>query len=334
MKYFINVQGGTGLNIALASVLTQIKSKHDDAYFAVMSPYSDIFECCKAVDAVYKPNEARDFIFDAYKEDAKLVMNRLYDMDGFIKKRLNYESAWYELLGFDYDTDCKDGMNVTAAFDTSKFRQAENAANIWKQIKSKFKDFIIVQWTGGQSPLVQVPPTADNKPDWSKVPYNYDNEPLKRHYPIEKAQEFCDLFAKEHPETAIIAFQLPNEPTPNNDHIVRFTAPYLTYYELAKLPECKGVVAIDSSLQHLCAGVTKEVIIWGHSSLDETKDESQCLLPFGYNYNCNIIQKCRRNDILFFSMLGPSGARITYIEPKELLTKVDEWLYDKRKVNE
>lgn len=313
-KFYINVAMGTGANIALASILTKIKEDHPGEYwFAVMSPYFDIFECCKAVDAVYKPQEARDFIFDANSDkDAELVMHRPYDMDGFIKKELNYQSAWYKLLHI--EDEAPKVMNVKAAFDTSKFNQAAVAKNVLTEIKKKgFKYFVIMQFTGGQSPLVQVPPkTAENGqqvPDWSKVQYNYENEPLKRHYPIEKAQEFVDKFAAEYPETAIILYQLPNEPAPQNKNIIQMTIPYLAYEELSKLPECDGIVAIDSSLQHLVAGNTKGVILWAHSLPEH----------FGYQSYVNIIQDCRRDDILYFSMLGPSGARVKYIEPDDLL---------------
>lgn len=325
-KFYINVAMGTGANIALASILTKIKEDHPGEYwFAVMSPYSDIFECCKAVDAVYKPQEARDFIFDANNDkDAELVMHRPYDMDGFIKKELNYQSAWYKLLHI--EDEAPKVMNVKATFDTSKFNQAAVAKNVLTEIKKRgFKYFVIMQFTGGQSPLVQVPPkTAENGqqvPDWSKVQYNYENEPLKRHYPIEKAQEFVDKFAAEYPETAIILYQLPNEPAPQNKNIVQMTIPYLAYWELSKLPECEGVVAIDSSLQHLIAGACKAVIIWAHSINAETNGKI-IYNNFGYGFNTNVVQPCRRDDVLFFSLLGPSGARVQYIEPDELLNIV------------
>jgi hypothetical protein len=172
-----------------------------------------------------------------------------------------------------------------------------------------------MQFYGGQSPLVQVPMTQDGKQDWSKVPYNGDNEPLQRHYPREKAAEFVKKFQEAHPETAVVMFQLPNEPA--YDNTFRFVIPYLTYYELAKVPECRGVIAIDSCLHHLIAGITKTVVLWGHS-LD---------YAFGYTHQTNIIQKCRRDDIIYMSLLGPSAAKIHYIEPEKLLGIVDDKLY-------
>jgi hypothetical protein len=50
----------------------------------VLSPYFDMFECCEAIDYVYKPHETRDFIFDAKHDDAKLICERMYDSGDFI----------------------------------------------------------------------------------------------------------------------------------------------------------------------------------------------------------------------------------------------------------
>ena len=195
-----------------------------------------------------------------------------------------------------------------------------------KQIKEAgFDDFVIMQFSGGQSPLVNVPigerkkedGTKEQFQDWSKVPYNYENEPLKRHYPIDLAKKFVELFQAAHPKTAVILYQLPNEPYSFNNTF-RFVLPYLTYYELAKLPECTGTVSIDSSLHHIIAGVTKSVVIWAHS----------LPLSFGYEYNKNVIQDCRRDDILYFSALGPSGAAVKYIKPEYLLKEVDDYLFN------
>ena len=327
-KFYINCQGGTGLHIALASFITAIKKERPGEYeFYVCSPYFDVFEACPSVDGVYKPNELKDLIFDAEANDGELILHRLYDMDGFIKKQLNYSEAWAKLMGIDWK-DTEDGTRAKSVLEpVKKYPYLKGQIDqIKAAVKQKgFEDFVIMQFTGGQSPLVQVPPKVVKNeqgqdiqvPDWSRVPYNYDNEPLKRHYPIEKAQEFVDLFAKEHPKTAIILYQLPNEPMPRNNNTLNFTVPYLAYYELAK--ESKGVVTIDSSLQHLVAGTCKTVVIWGHS-----KPKS-----FGYSFNKNIEQPCRTDDLLYFSALGPSGAKVNYIKQEDLLEEVNKYIFNK-----
>ena len=187
---------------------------------------------------------------------------------------------------------------------------------ILEDIKSKgFDDFILVQFWGGQTPLVEVPNN-----DWSKVPYDYQNEPLKRHYPIEKAQEFVNLYRMRNPKTAIIQYSLPNEP--RLEGVFNYTIPYLVYYELSK--KAKEAICIDSSLQHLISGNCPLTVLWGHS------------LPtnFGYTCNNNIIQECRRDDILYFTALGASGAKINYIEPNDLIEKITNKNIKENKSNE
>ena len=74
-KYFINVQGGTGLNVSLTQVISELTEKNPDYYeFNVMSPYSDLYQCCNGVSNVYTPNQAREFLFDAKAENAEIVL--------------------------------------------------------------------------------------------------------------------------------------------------------------------------------------------------------------------------------------------------------------------
>lgn len=325
-KLYVNVQGGEGLNIGLASFISYIKTNGDDNgnkdyQFYVCSPYFDIYESCPYVSGVYKPQETRDFIFDAKDNDGELVLHRIYDLDGFVKKQMNYSQAWAHLMNIPF-TDTEKGTKVKSILEPySKYpalkQQVDDILNLIKQ--NGFDNFVIAQWTGGQSALTQVPVGQDGQQDWSKVPYNSEPEPLRRKYPVDKAQKFVDLFAKKHPKTAIVLYQLPNEPRPDSNNLVVATIPYLAYYMLAKSKECLGTVSIDSSLQHLVAGLTKSVVIWAHS-----KPEA-----FGYSYNKNIEQKCRTDDLLYFSVLGPSGARVEYLEPEALLKEVDAYIFSK-----
>ena len=315
---YINSQGGLGFNLALSHIVKELKQIYDKV--CILSPYFDVFEANPYVDYVYKPNEIRDFIFDAKHDDAKLICERMYDTEDFIYKKLSYADAWRKAAGLEVKNN-QDGSDTKSELNPlNKYPLLEEIANkIIGEVKAGGKkNFVIMQFEGGQTPLIEVSVREDGTRDWSRVPTNYDNEPLKRHYPFEKAQQFINLFAKSHPDTAIILYQLPNEHKYENT--LSFEAPYLTYYELAKNSMCKGTVSIDSSLQHLVAGVTKSVVIWGHS----------LPLSFVYNYNKNIVQRCNRDDILYFSALGPSGARIDYIEPKELLKEVNDYLFSKK----
>ncbi len=311
-EIFVDVKGGCGYNISLCRVLSEVKATVPNEYkFYVRSPYWDIFEACSAVDGVYKPEEIRDFIFDAKERGAEIVEHRLYDISDFIYKKLNYREAWLKIL------------NIKLPAKTVKpVDFLDKVLQVWPNLQKNVDDvmkavgthrFIIVQFCGGQSPL-DVPRDGN----WANKPYDYQHEPLKRHYPTEKAQEFVDNYKRVHPFTKIIQYALPNEPQLKGcEH---FVIPYLAYYLLAKnTAHCLGFVSIDSSLQHLITGIANGVVIWGHS------------LPsnFGYDCNKNIIQRCRRDDILYFTELGASGAKIDYIEPGELYNTVEEYLVHK-----
>lgn len=320
---YINSKGGTGFQFALSHILPELKEEYEEV--AVISPYTDIFETNPYCDIAYKPNEIRDFIMDAKSKDAKLIVERMYDTEDFVYKKISYADAWRKMAGLKPKGN-KNGSDTHAVNDPlSKYPTiGQQKASILEEIhKNGFGDFVICQFWGSQSPLVQVPISTDKEgkqfPDWSKVPYDYNNEPLKRHYPVDLANEFVKMFREKHPKTAVILFSLPNEP--NIEGTFKFTVPYLTYQELAKDENCKGIISIDSSLQHLTAGLNKAVVIWAHS----------LPLSFGYEYNHNIIQDCRRDDIFYFSDLGPSGAAVRYIKPEKLLEEVDSYLFGEKK---
>lgn len=300
-KFFIDVKGGLGLNLSLIRVIQSLPKS--DYQVKVMSPYWDIF--ASAGIEYYKPEEAKDFIFDAFEEGAEIIEHRLYDMSDFIYKKLNYRDAWCKLLNVPEIPE--EDYNKLDLNPEKVFPQLTNQV---EDILSKIKDkFILVQFAGGQSPL-DTPPDGD----WSKKLYDYEHEPLKRHYPIDKAQKFVDEFKKANPDVAVIQYALPNEP--QIEKCEHFIVPYLAYYVLSKSDRCLGAFTIDSSLAHLVTGNTKVMTVWGHSLPD----------AFGYCCNKNVIQKCRRNDILYFSLLGPSGAKIDYIEPEVAVKDFVEYI--------
>lgn len=300
MEYFINVSGGIGYNISLVRVMSYLKRKNPEMKFNICSPYWDVFASASCVDSYYKAEELKDFIFDAKEKKAKIILGRLYDDEDFIYKTVNYTQAWCKLLGVDFsllpEEDLK-GNGTSLPLELDKIVQCfPETLNHKDKVLSTLggKDFIFVQFWGGQSPLAQV------------KDYNLAFEPLKRAYPIDLAQKFVTSFKEKNPDIEIIQYTLPNEPKLQG--CTTFEIPYIVYYLLSKEPTCRGFVSIDSSLQHLISGNCSGVVIWGHT------------LPtsFGYTKNKNIIQNCRRDDILYFTQLGASGAKVDYIKPEVL----------------
>lgn len=314
---YVNVAMGLGGNISLTYITKELHEVYDEV--AVCSPYWDVFECDPYVDLVYRPENIRDFIMDAKSKNAYIMTQRLYDMNDFIYKRISYSDAWRKLCGLKVKGDKNGSTGEHTLNVLEKFPDIANSVNeVLNVIKTNgFENFILLQHTGSQSPLVSVPSGKDGKPDWSRVQYNNEHEPLQRHIPEHIVQEFIDKMAAEHPKTAIVLFSLPNENHLGGSNLIKAIMPYLAYYELAK--KALGAITIDSSLQHLVSGLTKVITVWGHSDV----------LSFGHDGNKNIIQDCRKDDILYFSALGPSGAKIRYISADELLKETDAYLFNK-----
>lgn len=314
----VDVRGGTGKNFAFISIAKELKEKYE--HVSVISPYFDLAMSSIYVDKVYRPEEVRSAIEDA-GDDTLIVIDHIYDTDAFIRKEISYQDAFRLACGLKTKDNKTGGTDAFSELNPEKafpyLTQQKN--EILKVIKDNgFEDFIIVQFTGSQSPLIHIPANEKGQPDWSKVPYNGQNTGLSRHYPKDKADEFIRLFRAAHPKTAIVNYSLPNEY--RFEGVFQFTVPYLCYYCLAKEANCLGIVAIDSSLQHMVAGVTKAVVLWAHSLPDS----------FGYKFNKNIIQPCKRDGIKYFSALGPASNRIDYIKPEDLLKEVDDYIFNKK----
>ena len=79
-KFFIDVKGGLGLNLSLIRVIQSLPKS--DYSVKVMSPYWDVFAAA-GID-YYKPEESKDFIFDAFEEGAEIIEHRLYDMSDLL----------------------------------------------------------------------------------------------------------------------------------------------------------------------------------------------------------------------------------------------------------
>ena len=314
-----DIRGGLGKNLAFIRIIPELKQKYEKV--SVISPYWDTFAACPDCDYVYKPEEARAAIEDA-ADDTYIMVDHIYDTNEFIRKEITYQDAFRHACGLETKDETKDegkgGSDAMINLDVYKAFPAlkQMVENTLKDIKSKgFKRFIIVQFTGSQSPLVQVPVNKDGTPNWNAVPYNGQNTGLSRHYPLDRAQEFCNLFLQEHPDTAIVNYNLPNEYDITGT--LKYILPYLCYYELAKSDMCIGMVGIDSSLPHLISGLVPCTVMWHHSAPPS----------FSYSYNNNIVTHCNRDSIKYFTALGKASNRIDYISPAELLEQVNNTIF-------
>lgn len=292
MRCFVMINGGTGKSIMATAMMPLLKKKYEEVY--VCSPYVDVFKACSYVDEAFAPgmpNLYRDILCD---DDVELLCREPYSNSRFIKKEIHLFEAWAEEWGIELE---EDPMDMHPILD--KWDEFTGVIQAYEKMRGGWGDFILVQLTGGQSPLSPM------------EQYNDHAEGLRRNY--YKGQELINQLREKYPTCQIVHYGLPSEPTYSGT--IKVQLPYLAYRKACE--DAKAVITIDSSLQHLASGVNPNtVVIWG-----ETAPEH-----FGYNSSVNIRCKGIKNTQPYFQPLGASPAKVPFPEPAEIVSAVQELL--------
>jgi len=156
--------------------------------------------------------------------------------------------------------------------------------------KNNIKKYILVQFSGGQSPLT----------------YNgqYNNINPNRNYQPFLAQQVINMLKEEYKDATIIDCTLPNEPSYLNT--VKCDLHWSEVHELMK--DAMGFVSIDSCLNHFSASTEKHgVVIWGSTRWTQ----------FGYEHNKNLQfhMKDKWNEAKF----NDSDPRNNMVEPQIII---------------
>jgi hypothetical protein len=280
----------------LTSILVELKEKggYDEVY--VISPYHDVFKCCPAVTDAFQPGLGTLYQELVLDPDCDVLWKEPYSNQRFIKKQCHLFDAWAEEFGFELLMDANTYVpqldNLEKEYPHLRKIADEKMAE-WN------RNFCLVQFTGGQSPLT---PQVDQ--NGNPLPYMNAQEAIKRNYA--KGEQVVKLLKEKWPDTTVVHFALPNEPS--IEGAIKIEVPYLTYHLLAK--EAKEIICIDSSLQHLATGVNDNVtVIWG-----ETRPEH-----FGYACNRNIAAAHVLNSQPYFKPLGVSPSIVRMPDPEELV---------------
>ena len=182
-------------------------------------------------------------------------------------------------------------------FDTSMVpkmftEQLKPTVDKWKEEKKVNKDYILVQFSGGQ-------PSAGFNPN-----NQYTNVNPNRNYQPFLAQQVINMLKEEYKDTTIIDCTLPNEPSYFNT--IKCDLHWSQIHELLKNAE--GFVCIDSCLNHFSPSANKAgVVIWGSTRWTQ----------FGYEQNTNLQfhMKDKWNETKFVD----SDPRNNMVEPKLII---------------
>lgn len=292
-RCLINVEGGLGKNVMLTALMPQLAELYDEIY--VISPYVDVFKCCSYVTDAFEPGPKCATLYQelVLNEDTNVLWYEPYSNQRFIKKQCHLLDAWAEGLGLVYTADADFIPHIDVVY--------EKYPHLKEQVNKVFEDNhinepIIAQFCGGQSALMPMQDMNGNP-----VPYRSTEEAIKRNY--HEGQKLIDALKEQYPESTIIHYALPNEPS--YEGVIKLQLPYIAWVEVTK--KAHKIVCTDSSLQHLATGNCNDItVIWG-----ETRPEH-----FGWHRNKNIAAKHVLNSQPYFKPLGvsPSIVKMPSVE--------------------
>lgn len=284
----VTVEGGVGKQVAFTALLPVLRKKYRKVF--IVSPYKHIFESNPYVDEVFNFGE------DIYqslvlRDDVEILYKEPYNNERFIKKKCHLLDAWVEELGLDEHENPK--LYLTQ-------KEKEQAKKVYDQLKP----FILIQMTGGQSPV-----TFDEN---NQAQYN-TQEAIKRNYPNYK--ELVQAMHEKYPDYNIVRYALPNEPMPDElTDIIKTIepVPFKLYHDIVK--EADAVVCIDSSLQHIASTAEKQaIVIWGDTAPEH----------FGYDLHINLREE-NINKTPYFKPLGPSNSHVEFPEVETIMEELNK----------
>ena len=293
---YIQVNGGVGKHVSFTSLLPILKNKYENIY--ISSIYGDIFKGNPYVNQV-NPKINKAFYKNIILNDnTKIVLTDPYDYEPFLKKKIHVLQAWGDLCEIQIDKP----MNLKTELymiENEKF----TIDKIVNELRRKTKDkFIMIQLNGGQSPHSF---DLNNEKEFS-----FYNEESKRFYPFDYYIQLIKKLKNRFPEYTIVRYGLINEQVPyeisNNILTIQPAILYKNYYWISQY--AKHVICIDSSLQHMTAGIKPSTVIWGN-----TKPEH-----FGYNIHKNL-EEYNENTMSYCRPLGENSPNIKFPSPDKVM---------------
>ena len=236
------IDGGIGKHTMFTSIIPELAKKSPLGRINICSAYTNAFEYIDTkyicvlfgLDVMFGP-EFKQYTsevihYEPYRSNFGL------DGDGHLMK------YWCKGLGVDYDPNTLPlEINVTNSEILEKVQD----------IVTEHPNFILVQFTGGQSAIGFTP----------EMQYQNNMMQFQRNYQYMFANLLVSKIKKVYPDLTIIDYSLPNE-HPGYTDAIRVDLPTIGYAELVKY--AKTVIGIDSSLLHFAAAQRKPGIgLWG-----------------------------------------------------------------------
>lgn len=298
-RLIAKVDGGLGKNIMFTSLLRRLKEKYTNEIHLSTS-YPPVFMNNSLVTSL---NEFHKIDFKSIKKDLEtfLCFEEPYSNKSFIKKEKHLLETWSDLLGLDNSQkgmDCKPELFFSEQ-DKKEFEILYNTI----RLEINDSPFILIQLTGGQSPISYDQGGSSNT-------FNYSKEDLQRAYPMHLVVKLVKELRKAFPKHVLMRYGLPNEVLPFDIKYDMYNPPAMGYKYFSSLSKrAYKVITIDSSLQHLAAAAeVPSYVIWGETSPEH----------FGYNMHINITEK-QEDTCSYWHAIGEYNNNVIFPSSEKIL---------------
>ena len=255
------VEGGFGRGCFATALVPKLAEKDGKIY--VMGSYSEIFQDSPYVLESFGRNSTYIYKQIIQNSENEILFRDPYFNSEFIQGKIHVIEAWAKELGIEYTKDMLPELYINKQHTIKA-----------KEFKQQVGNFIIVQFTCGQSPLQQN----------FNAPFNYEG--FERKVNKENAQKIVNAIKEKYPSLTILNMCFPNENMQLDGVVSVGTVPTLFY--AAALKESEGFIGVNSCLMHMAAAMrTKGVGLWGGSSPT----------MWGYDFHIPVSGKCPRNEL-------------------------------------
>jgi hypothetical protein len=253
-------EGGFGRQVFSTALIPKLAGK-DKIY--CMSSYTEVYQDNPYVAESFGRNST--YIYKSIIKDPNntILFRDPYFESEFIQGKIHVINAWANALGIEYTKDMLPELYVN-----------KTHLNKAKEFKQQVGNFIIVQFTCGQSPLSQN----------FNAPFNYEG--FERKVSKENAQKIVNAIKDKYPSLTILNMCFPNENMQLDGVVTVGQVPTMFY--AAALKESEGFIGVNSCLMHMAAAMrTKGVGLWGGSSPT----------MWGYDFHTHVSGKCTKSDL-------------------------------------
>lgn len=286
------VEGGIGKCVCFSALIPKLAEKAKQP-IQILTPYIDVFANNPLVKIVFDQQSiplddprilASDNIY--YSEPYK---------SNFVKGDEHLIQSYSRLHGVPFDINMRPKMYTN---------HVKLATEQWKKSKNIGSQYIMVQFSGGQTPI-----------NWNiSNPYSSSN-PGRNYHPY-FAQAIINALKQKYPSHIIIDATLPNEQAYQNT--VKCDQTFTVLHELLK--GASGFIGIDSCLQHFAASTgTPGVVIWGNTRWTQ----------FGWMHHKNVTFH-EKNKFNTWFKADVSDPRNIMVDPNSILDIYINHVHDKK----